>query len=49
MKATAKCLCGRVTFTAHDVEPGMHVCHCAMCRRRAGSPAATHARPKPNF
>jgi len=38
MDATGKCLCSAVTFVAHDVEPGLHICHCSMCRRFAGGP-----------
>lgn len=38
MKATGRCLCGSVTFTAEDVESGFHVCHCSMCRRWSGGP-----------
>ncbi|HEX7035515.1 MAG TPA: GFA family protein [Pseudomonadales bacterium] len=38
MAATGKCLCGAVTFTAEDVEPEVHACHCAMCRSWAGAP-----------
>jgi hypothetical protein len=36
--ATGRCLCGAVTFTATEVDPHMHVCHCSMCRRHAGGP-----------
>jgi hypothetical protein len=36
--ATGRCLCGAVTFTATDVEPHFHACHCSMCRRHAGGP-----------
>jgi hypothetical protein len=36
--ATGKCLCGAVSFTATEVDPHMHVCHCSMCRRHAGAP-----------
>lgn len=35
---TGKCLCGAVSFTATDVDPHSHACHCSMCRRWAGSP-----------
>ena len=38
MKATGRCLCGAVTFEAEGVEPGLHVCHCSMCRRWSGGP-----------
>ena len=36
--ATGRCLCGAVTFTARDVDPYFHICHCGMCRRHAGAP-----------
>ena len=36
--ATGHCLCGAVSFTATEVDPEMHVCHCGMCRRHAGGP-----------
>jgi hypothetical protein len=36
--ATGRCLCGAVRFTATEVDPHMHVCHCGMCRRHAGGP-----------
>ena len=36
--ATGHCLCGAVSFTATDIDPNMHVCHCGMCRRHAGAP-----------
>ena len=36
--ATGRCLCGAVTFTATDVDPHFHICHCGMCRRHAGAP-----------
>ena len=32
------CLCGKVRFTAQDVERHFHACHCGMCRRWAGGP-----------
>jgi hypothetical protein len=38
MKATGRCLCGAVTFTADGVESGFHVCHCSMCRHWSGGP-----------
>jgi hypothetical protein len=38
MNASGGCLCGRVTFTAQEVEPHFHACHCTMCRRWAGGP-----------
>jgi len=36
--ATGRCLCGAVTFTATDVDPHFHVCHCGMCLRYGGAP-----------
>lgn len=43
MNASGRCLCGAVTFTARDVERGLHVCHCSMCRRWTGGPSfSTH-------
>ena len=36
---TGQCLCGAVRFTATDVDPHMHSCHCGMCRRWSGGPA----------
>lgn len=38
MSARGKCLCGAVTFTAEDVEPHVHACHCSMCRGWTGGP-----------
>ena len=38
MKVEGRCLCGAVTFTAADVEPGLRICHCSMCRRWVGGP-----------
>jgi len=35
---TGRCLCGAVGFTASDVEPGHHACHCEMCRRWGSGP-----------
>ncbi len=35
---TGRCLCGAVTFSAEDVEPHIHACHCGMCRRWSGGP-----------
>lgn len=37
--ASGQCLCGAVKFTAYDVEPHYHACHCGTCRRWGGSPA----------
>mgnify|MGYP000101944498 FL=1 len=36
---TGRCLCGAVSFTAAQVEPGMHACHCRICRRWTGGPS----------
>jgi len=38
MTDTGKCLCGAITFEAHDVEKHFHACHCSMCRKWAGGP-----------
>ncbi|MEM9621559.1 MAG: GFA family protein [Pseudomonadota bacterium] len=38
MSATGKCLCGKVTFTADNVENHVHACHCSMCRGWTGGP-----------
>lgn len=38
MKATGRCLCGAVSYTAEDVETDIHTCHCSMCRRWSGGP-----------
>ena len=32
------CMCGAVRFTATDIEPAYHACHCAMCRRWGSAP-----------
>lgn len=39
MKATGRCLCGAVSYSAEDVETDIHTCHCSMCRRWTGGPA----------
>lgn len=36
--AEGKCLCGAVKIIAETVKPGLHVCHCGMCRKWAGGP-----------
>ena len=36
---TGRCLCGAVSFSAQGVEPHIHACHCAICRRWSGGPA----------
>jgi len=43
MDASGRCLCGRVSFTARDVEPHVHACHCSMCRRWTGGPGLAAA------
>lgn len=37
--AIGGCLCGKVRFSARDVEHQHHACHCQMCRRWTGGPA----------
>ncbi len=39
MRASGKCLCGAVRYTAEDVSTDVHACHCGMCRRWSGGPA----------
>jgi hypothetical protein len=39
LEKTGRCLCGAVTVTATAVDPHVHACHCAMCRRWNGGPA----------
>ena len=39
--ATGHCLCGAVSFTATEIDPHMHVCHCGMCRRWTAGPMFT--------
>ena len=36
---TGRCLCGAVSFTAAQVDPAMHACHCRICRRWTGGPS----------
>jgi len=38
MDSTGQCLCGAVTFSAKDIDPHMHACHCTMCRKWSGGP-----------
>lgn len=38
---TGHCLCGSVKFTATELSPRYHVCHCDMCRRWNGGPSMT--------
>ena len=49
MNGKGKCLCGAVTFEAEDVEAGLHVCHCSMCRRWAGGPLFSTGAGKVRF
>ncbi|WP_420884530.1 GFA family protein [Taklimakanibacter albus] len=35
----AACLCGRIQFRINE-KPRVHYCHCTMCQRATGSPAA---------
>jgi len=35
--ATGRCLCGAVSFTATEIDPHFHICHCGMCRRHSGA------------
>lgn len=39
MSATGRCLCGAVTYTAEEVDPDIHCCHCSMCRQWSGGSA----------
>ncbi len=46
---TGQCLCGAVKFTAEQVEPHIHACHCSMCRRWSGGPALAVAAANVRF
>jgi len=37
-RASGKCLCGEVSFTAVEVDAHIHSCHCSMCRNWSGGP-----------
>ncbi len=39
MKATGRCLCGAVTYSAEEVETDVHSCHCDICLRWNGGPS----------
>jgi len=39
--ASGGCLCGKVRFTAENVEHDFDTCHCAMCRKWCSSPFFT--------
>jgi len=39
MPANGSCLCGAVRFTAENVAPDVHACHCSKCLRWNGGPA----------
>ena len=43
------CLCGKVRYTAEDVDPELHVCHCGMCRKWGGGPAFAATTGKVEF
>lgn len=38
MDRSGRCLCGSVKFTATEVSPEVHACHCGQCRRWSGGP-----------
>ncbi len=38
MNVAGHCLCGACAFTAAEVSPEIHACHCGMCRRWTGGP-----------
>ena len=38
-----KCLCGAVSFVAHNVDTNAHCCHCSMCRTWSSGPSLTVA------
>jgi hypothetical protein len=38
MDLSGACLCGGVKFTAMQINPEFHVCHCSQCRRWSGGP-----------
>ena len=38
MSVTGKCLCGAVKFSAEEIDPHVHACHCSMCRGWTGGP-----------
>ena len=35
---SGSCLCGSITFTSQNVQPGIGACHCGMCRKWTGGP-----------
>jgi len=38
IKASGKCLCGAVKFTAKSASPHVGACHCVMCRKWGSGP-----------
>jgi hypothetical protein len=38
MDRSGSCLCGKVKFTATQLNPEFHACHCSQCRRWSGGP-----------
>ena len=49
MEVKGGCLCGAVKYTAEDVDPDVHSCHCGMCRRWSGGPALAVSVGKVSF
>jgi len=43
MEQQGRCLCGAVTFSARNVDPHAHACHCGTCRRWSGGPGLSAA------
>lgn len=35
--ATGSCLCGKVTYAATEIGPGVTKCHCTICQKTSGS------------
>lgn len=50
MSASARCLCGKVTFEANEDIKDVSACHCEMCRRWTGGPMlAAHLKDTPTI